>query len=172
MLMGTWRNRSAMIAVLSASAAVFASCGGSSSGGQGVLADRQAGAITRGTAVCIRNSSSDTLRIEITQAENDQPEYADTNGTEDLAPNGSRCMKSDSLTAGGTARAKVTIASGETFVVEGFNPPWDPSWIAVNGDARTPAVGATTDFKIGKHPIVAQRNADVSSYVQFGVTIR
>lgn len=169
------RSRIGSVAlVVLVGAAVLVGCGGDGGDdpGKGASADRRAGAVTRGTAVCIRNDSSDTLRIEITQAENDQPEFADTVGTESLPPARTRCMKSDSYTNKGAARARITIASGEVFSVVGFNPPFDPPEIAVNGDGRKPDVGKTTDFKIGKHPIVALREPDVADYVQFRVTIR
>jgi hypothetical protein len=168
------RTRIAMLALATGAAVLLVGCGGSDGGGSrsDAATDRQAGYITRGTAVCIRNASSDTLRISITQAQDDEPAFANTNGTEDLAPNRSRCMKSDAYTASGTARARVTIASGEVFTVEGFNPPANTPWIGINGDARELAnIGATTDFKIGKHPIRALRDGNTPDYVRFGVTI-
>lgn len=160
------------IVVTGCTGGYFGPVDGSGSGSESGSADRRAGDITRGTAVCVRNESSDRLEIAITGAQDDQAEFADTDGSELLGIGWTRCMKSDSLTAGGTATARITIASGEVFRVQGFNPPWDPAWLAVNGDARELAVvGGTTDFKIGKHPLRGERLTDTSHYVQFRLTI-
>lgn len=149
----------------------FGPVGGADPGPGPAGTDRRAGSITRGAAVCVFNGSDDDFSVQITQSEDNQDGYRNTSGTETFAAHSWRCMKSDSYTAAGTARMRITIASGEQFRVEGFNPPWDPPWIAVNGDSRSREVGETTHFKIGKHPIVAERIDDTGDYVRFDVRI-
>lgn len=161
-------SRVAMLTATIVVGALLAGCGGGGEGSTAAEDDRQAGAITRGTEVCITNGSSDPFTIEVLQS---GPTYPSTAPTE-FGPRTTRCIDSDSYAASGAAYARVTIASGERFTVQGFNPPFDPPWIAVNGDGRSLQIGGTTDFKIGKHPIVGERIEDSSGYVQFAVSIR
>lgn len=128
---------------------------------------REAGAFSRGTATCILNGSSDRLTIRIENADTDQAEYTNTNGTEAFPSATWRCMKGDASTASGAPIATITIASGESFTVRSYNPPFGgcAPWVAVNGDSRCiEAIGGTTAFKIGKHPITAKRMADTGSF--------
>ncbi len=131
--------------------------------------ERKAGLLYDGTAVCIFNRSRDTLSITITGSEGGQDGYENVSGTDNFDPDTQRCMKSDTVTAGSRALAKITVASGESFQLSGFNPPagfGDP-WIEVNGDSRPLAVGSTTGFKIDKHPIQGERLPDVNGWKFF-----
>lgn len=134
---------------------------------------REAGILFRGAAVCIKNASSDPLQIAITRSDNDQDGYRNTSGTETFARGTWRCMKSDTTAKGDAALARITIASGEVFRVSGFNVPLptsDPE-ISVDDDWRQLAVGRSTSFKIGKHPITAVRQSNTDDWVIFHVVI-
>ena len=131
---------------------------------------REAGWFSRGTATCIWNGSADNLKINIVNADSGQADYADTNGTVSFASRTWRCMKGDGLTSSRAPMATVTIASGETFTVQSYNPPGGgcAPWVAINGDGRCLNVGGTTSFKIGKHPITGKRVEDSGTYMEAG----
>jgi len=165
------RTRIAMLALATGAAVLLVGCGGSESDGakSKTTADRRAILVeVPGTVVCIRNASSDTLRIKITNSLAEYG-YPNTVGTEDLAPNVRRCMGSNALLERNTALAEITIASGERFTV--IVPPVSPALIRVDSVERFLKVGESTRFQVGKHPILAYRTDDVDSARNFNVTI-
>jgi len=132
---------------------------------------REAGLLTRGTATCIWNGSSDDLKVAVEDSDTDQAEYTNTSGTVAFPRGTWRCMKGDAATASGAPMATVTVVSGESFTVQSYNPPYGgcSPWVAVNGDNRCiETIGGTTDFKIDKHPIKGKRTDDTGSFSDGG----
>lgn len=165
------RNRVAMIFLAMGATVLLVGCGSStgSSSKASAGADRKAFVPDfPSRVVCVKNASSDTLKIKITKSYEGNG-VGNTNGTEDFPPSGKRCLGDNSILRSNTAQAEVTIASGETFTI--MAPPVSPPHIRVNDIERPLAAGESTQFRVGKHPILAYGGSQDGQQWNFNVTI-